>query len=664
MRGFFLIVCIAICSHLNAQTCTTLGQNPATAFPVCGTTVFTQTQVPICGGTPVPGPCGRTITDKNPFWYRFNCYTTGTLGFEITPLTLAEDYDWQLFDITGRNANEVFTNSNLFVACNWSAEFGITGASAAGTSLVQCEGPGVPLFSAMPTIIAGHTYILLISHFTDTQSGYNLSFGGGTGSITDPLIPKLLSADAICDGTKVRVVFNKKMKCNSLSSNGSEFSISPAVANVISTVGYGCSSSFDMDSVILTLNNPLPPGIYNISIKNGTDGNTVLDNCGTAIAENDQVQVEIIPLVPTPMDSIQPVLCAPDKVTLVFRKKIRCSSVAANGSDFIISGTNAVNIISASGDCDAEGLSYTIDVKFSQSVQTAGSYTITLQTGTDGNTIVDECGQITPAGSRLNFSTKDTVNANLSYTIGYGCITDTVNYFHNGANGVNTWTWLFDSVRISTVQNPQIYYAIFGPKQTDLIVSNGVCSDTASASILLDNVLSADFIFPDVVCPRESASFRDTSTGNIQSWLWEFGNGNSSNLQAPPPQFYSEPLSNQQVPVKLTVTNNFGCSSSKTYPLLVVNNCFIAVPSAFTPNGDGLNDFLYPLNAYKARELTFSVFNRFGQRIFTTSSWLNKWNGRFGNREADPGTYVWFLKYTDRDTNRNYFLKGTSILIR
>ncbi|HYH16280.1 MAG TPA: hypothetical protein VD794_13720, partial [Flavisolibacter sp.] len=42
---------------VSAQICTTLGQNPSTAFPVCGTTTFQQNTVPICGGTPliVPG---------------------------------------------------------------------------------------------------------------------------------------------------------------------------------------------------------------------------------------------------------------------------------------------------------------------------------------------------------------------------------------------------------------------------------------------------------------------------------------------------------------------------------------------------------------------------------------------------------------------------------
>ena len=96
----------------------------------------------------------------------------------------------------------------------------------------------------------------------------------------------------------------------------------------------------------------------------------------------------------------------------------------------------------------------------------------------------------------------------------------------------------------------------------------------------------------------------------------------------------------------------------------LINNCFIAVPSAFTPNSDGLNDFLYPLNAYKAVGLSFSVYNRFGQRLFYTNDWIKKWDGTFKGQGADPGTYVWVLTYTDRDTNKRVEQKGTTVLIR
>ena len=121
------ILVLILCLHGNSvlgQACTTLGQTPTSAFPVCGTNTFHQNTVPVCGGTTIPGPCngvdGVTLSDINPFWYQFTCFASGSLGFTLTPANLGDDYDWQLFDITGQNPNNVFTNSTLTVAFNWS----------------------------------------------------------------------------------------------------------------------------------------------------------------------------------------------------------------------------------------------------------------------------------------------------------------------------------------------------------------------------------------------------------------------------------------------------------------------------------------------------------------------------------------------------------------
>ena len=95
------------------QPCTTIGQTPATAFPVCGTTVFQQTTVPFCSTNNlfVPGCSGdgADYENKNPYWYKFTCYASGTLGFLITPNDANDDYDWQLYDITGLTPNAVFS---------------------------------------------------------------------------------------------------------------------------------------------------------------------------------------------------------------------------------------------------------------------------------------------------------------------------------------------------------------------------------------------------------------------------------------------------------------------------------------------------------------------------------------------------------------------------
>ncbi len=641
-----------------------LGQNPSTAFPVCGTATFQQTAVPICGNRRVPSPCNGTLfTDKNPYWYRFTCFSAGTLGFVITPINLNDDYDWQLFDITNHNPDDVYTDGSLFVCCNWSSRPGNTGTSANNNGFVNCEGPSYPNFSNMPTLILGHTYLLLVSHFTDSQIGYSLSFGGGSASITDPTEPHILSAKAACDGTQATIKINKRMKCNSLTSTGSEFSISPAISNVITATGYGCSTSFDMDSIVLTLNNPLPPGNYSISIQNGTDGNTLKDNCDRLVPTGENIPMTVYPIVPTPMDSISPVRCAPKELQLVFRKNIRCNSIAADGSDFFITGPTGIAVTGATGNC-INGLSNIIKVTVANPIETAGNFQIHLRTGTDGNTIIDECGQETPAGASLPFITKDTVNAAFTYSILYGCNKDTIDFFHNGAHGVNSWDWVFDNIRTSALQNPSIIYTAAGQKQVQLTVSNGVCTDTKSINLTLDSFLNASFEVNSIICPGDLATIIDKSSGSPVSWFWDFANGNTSSSPTPAPQIYPPASTNRDYTISLMVQNAASCTAITTRKIKVINNCYIAVPNAFTPNQDGLNDYLYPLNAYKAIDLQFSVYNRFGQRLFFTTDWTNKWDGTYHGQPQEAGTYVWTLVYTNVDTKKKTSIKGTTILLR
>ncbi|MEO6315046.1 MAG: hypothetical protein ABIU63_13020 [Chitinophagaceae bacterium] len=251
------------------QGCSTLGQTPATAFPLCTRDIFVQTTVPICTNRTVLVPgcsaSNASYADKNPFWYRFTCFQTGTLGFLITPNNLNDDYDWQLYDVTGiTDLDAVYTNALLFVVGNWSGSAGLTGASAAGVRNVECgsdPAENINRFSVMPVLQKDHNYLLMISHYSDNQSGYQLSFGSGTAVINDPNLPDLQKVQPTCDAATLQLKLSAKLKCGSLAADGSDFSISPAAATVVSATGSGCTSSFDMDSVILMLSNPLPPAL-------------------------------------------------------------------------------------------------------------------------------------------------------------------------------------------------------------------------------------------------------------------------------------------------------------------------------------------------------------------------------------------------------------------
>jgi gliding motility-associated-like protein len=515
----------------------------------------------------------------------------------------------------------------------------------------------------MPVLTAGHEYLLMISHFTNTQSGYTLSFGGGTAVITDPKVPGMLSAKPDCDGKLITLKVNKKMRCNSLTANGSEFRLAPAAAIVTAAATSSCTNSFEFDELTLTLATALPNGTYDLIIDNGTDANTLLDICGTGIATGEKVSFTYAAPQPIFADSIGKPTCAPDSVRVYFPKKISCSSIAPNGSDFSVTGPTPVTVISAGGNCINDKTDYVV-VKFAAPIYTRGNYLLTLKAGSDGTVLIDECGQETPVHT-LPFTTADTVSADFTYTAKLGCQRDTLTFAHNGANDVNFWSWTFNNSTPVATQTHTIIFPATSTNNIQLTVSNGICSDTASTTIVLDNEVKADFTMPSFICPEDKLEVTNSSKGQIDNWKWNFDMIASSTLKDPlPVQF---PIINREAyyTVKLVVFNNtLGCTDSMRRTLTVLDHCLIAVPTAFTPNNDGRNDFFRPHNALKADNYDFRVYNRWGQLVFQTRNWQDKWDGKINGQAQPAGVYVWMLKYIHRDTKKEVFEKGTVTLIR
>jgi len=343
---------------------------------------------------------------------------------------------------------------------------------------------------------------------------------------------------------------------------------------------------------------------------------------------------------------------------------MKCSSIAADGSDFVVTGPSAVTVTGAIGFCEGNEGSSAINVNFSGPVVKGGVYSVTLKRGSDGNTILDDCGQETPEGSTVTFSVKDTVSADFSYVLISGCKADTLQFANEGSNGIQSWRWTFDDTRSDVSATPVNVYTTTGDHRVNLIVSNGFCSDTVSKTITLEPKTKAAISGPDILCPKEAAVFMDASIGNVTQWNWDFGNGSSSIDRNPSPQHYTIGTADRDYAIRLITRDAVGCSDTAVKKMSVVASCVIAVPNAFTPNGDGHNDYLYPSNIYKADNLVFRVFNRYGQLVFETRDMLRKWDGTVNGRLQDAGVYVWMLQYKLRDTGKFYSFKGTTMLIR
>ena len=646
------------------QTCTNAGQTPASAIFICGSGVHIQNSVPTCGNLQIPAPCtdGYAYSNRNPVWFRFACFNSGQLGFTITPDDASENFDWQLFDKTGRNPEDVFSDPTLLLACNWSGDIGETGASSNGSLLLVCSGATQPLFSSMPTLIQGHEYLLMISHFNSTTNGFILEFTNGVNNIIDPVQPYLKSVRTSCDGSKVIVKLNTKIKCNTLAADGSDFNIMPS-PGIASAIAFSCASKPDTDSVVLSLNSPLSVGNYTVSVKNGSDGNTLMDHCGRFIANGNSIPLVVIPLQATPLDSITKPTCKPNKLELFFQRPIQCNSIAPNGSDFLITGPQNIGITGARYDCGSSLSTQVIILDLTTQITRGGFYTLQLVNGTDGNTLLDECGLQTPPSSKIFFIT-DNVDATFTYSMKAGCKKDTIQFLHNGSGAATNWSWKFDNNITSSQQNPVQVFPATGNYKIQLIVSNGTCSDTAKQDLVLNNEVTVSFETPDIICPEDGLQLKNNTRGTVDQWTWSYGDGNGSIIKDPPNYFFKPSSKENIYTISLTVSNNAGCTASLNKQVRVLSSCYIAVPTAFSPNNDGINDFLYPLNAVKAENLDFRIYNRYGQLVFASKDWQKKWDGNSRGLPMPSGIYIWTLRYTHRDTRQKHEMKGMALLIR
>ncbi len=113
----------------------------------------------------------------------------------------------------------------------------------------------------------------------------------------------------------------------------------------------------------------------------------------------------------------------------------------------------------------------------------------------------------------------------------------------------------------------------------------------------------------------------------------------------------------------LMVSDEIGCFDLDTVKLKVLNGPTFYVPSAFTPNGDGVNDYFKPTPVGIAKLEYFRVFNRYGELVFETSEIGKGWDGIYKGIKQPTANFVWSLRGTDRKGELKV-MKGNVILIR
>lgn len=114
----------------------------------------------------------------------------------------------------------------------------------------------------------------------------------------------------------------------------------------------------------------------------------------------------------------------------------------------------------------------------------------------------------------------------------------------------------------------------------------------------------------------------------------------------------------------LYTTSDFGCSNYDSIVVNVKTVTILNLPTAFSPNGDGINDVFHIINWLNIDRLKdFSVYNRWGEKVFSTADIYEGWDGTFRNTKQPMSTYVWLVTALSKD-GVEILRKGNVTLVR
>jgi gliding motility-associated-like protein len=155
-------------------------------------------------------------------------------------------------------------------------------------------------------------------------------------------------------------------------------------------------------------------------------------------------------------------------------------------------------------------------------------------------------------------------------------------------------------------------------------------------------------------------TFKDLSTG-ATIWGWNFGDNTTSTIEHPTPHTYQD---TGTYVITLITSTQYSCIDTTHQTVTIEPDFMFYIPSAFTPDGDGINDYFTGKGVF-IKEFEMSIFDRWGNLIFFSDDINKPWDGKanHGTEPAQRDVYVYSIKVTDYN-KKNHSYKGTVTLVR
>jgi gliding motility-associated-like protein len=224
--------------------------------------------------------------------------------------------------------------------------------------------------------------------------------------------------------------------------------------------------------------------------------------------------------------------------------------------------------------------------------------------------------------------------------------------FKNTSAGGQTFIWDFGDGTTSTLSTPPPHlYATPGTytirmQATDPSTCNKI--DSTKFTIIVSGKPTAAFTFSPTP-PEENApvNFVNSSIGAVK-YKWNFGDGDTlaTTSIAPISHIYN---ATGTFNTCLIATNQFGCRDTVCQPVSAIIVPALDVPSAFTPNNDGVNDRVF-VRGFGIARMTWRIYNRWGTVVYQSTSQKEGWDGKYKGviQPKEVYNYVLDVEFSDK----------------
>jgi gliding motility-associated-like protein len=173
-----------------------------------------------------------------------------------------------------------------------------------------------------------------------------------------------------------------------------------------------------------------------------------------------------------------------------------------------------------------------------------------------------------------------------------------------------------------------------------LILDKNGCSLKANTQINQPEEIIIDESVTHVTCKDQSDGEAELSvSGGIPPYSYNWSNGETTkDVEDLPGGDYT-----------VTVRDDHNCPMQKTMNINVPEILCIKIPSAFTPNGDNINDKWEIRNYFLYPGITVKVFNRRGLMIFSSKGYEKSWDGKYNGNDVPSGTYYYIVNPNNGD---------------